>query len=85
MGQIWHITSTKLEQTEPYMIVHGGAIGLLGAGIAYLWGCFHWRLMDVFRILGLLDDENIYALPRVLLGALGVIIIGVLVPQTMFW
>ena len=76
---LWNSTAPK------YMILLGAAIGLLGAGVAFLWANFHWRLMDVFRVLGLLDDENAYAVPRVLLGACGVASIGVLVPQTMFW
>lgn len=67
------------------MIVLGAAVGLLGAGLALLWANFHWRLMDVFRGLGLLDEENARAVPRVLLGACGVVVLGVLVPQTMFW
>eukprot|EP00579_Thalassiosira_antarctica_P000987 CAMPEP_0201868202 /NCGR_PEP_ID=MMETSP0902-20130614/2191_1 /ASSEMBLY_ACC=CAM_ASM_000551 /TAXON_ID=420261 /ORGANISM="Thalassiosira antarctica, Strain CCMP982" /LENGTH=721 /DNA_ID=CAMNT_0048393519 /DNA_START=46 /DNA_END=2211 /DNA_ORIENTATION=- len=85
LEQIWKISPTPLIETEPYMIVLGGAIGLLGAGTAFIWANFHWRLMDFFRMLGLLDDENTYAVPRVLLGACGVVIIGMLVPQTMFW
>lgn len=85
LEQIWRIAPTTFEQTEPYMILLGGAIGLLGAGVAFLWANFHWRLMGCFQALGLLDDENAYAVPRVLLGAAGVVGIGMLVPQTMFW
>eukprot|EP00579_Thalassiosira_antarctica_P027781 CAMPEP_0202007994 /NCGR_PEP_ID=MMETSP0905-20130828/12313_1 /ASSEMBLY_ACC=CAM_ASM_000554 /TAXON_ID=420261 /ORGANISM="Thalassiosira antarctica, Strain CCMP982" /LENGTH=656 /DNA_ID=CAMNT_0048566039 /DNA_START=93 /DNA_END=2063 /DNA_ORIENTATION=+ len=85
LGQIWKISSTPISQTEPYMILLGGGIGLLGAGVAFLWANFHWRLMDFFRGLGLLDDENTYAVPRILLGACGVVVISMLVPQTMFW
>lgn len=85
LGPIWKIAPKALEQTEPYMIVQGAIIGLLGAGLAFLWANFHWRLMDVFRSLGLLDDENARAVPRVLLGAAGVVAIGMMVPQTMFW
>lgn len=85
LGAIWHITPTTLVEAEPYMIVLGGCLGLLGAGIAYLWANFHWRLMDYFHALGLMDDENRYALPRVMCGAIGIVVIGMLVPQTMFW
>ena len=86
LEQIWADADTpKLREADPYMIVLGGVIGLLGAGVAYLWANFHWRLMDGFGKLGLLDDENIYAVPRVLVGAAGVVTIGMLVPQTMFW
>ena len=54
-------------------------------GLAFLWANFHWRLMAIFGKLGLLDDDNIYAVPRVLLGATGVVTIGMFLPQTLFW
>ena len=54
-------------------------------GLAFLWANFHWRLMAIFGKLGLLDDDNIYAVPRVLLGAFGVVTIGMFLPQTLFW
>jgi H+/Cl- antiporter ClcA len=85
LGAIWHITPAKLVEAQPYMILLGGSIGLLGSGIAYLWANFHWRLMDHFHTLGLMDDENRYAVPRVMCGALGIVVIGMLVPQTLFW
>ena len=85
LGSIWHITTTRLVQAEPYMILLGGGIGMLGAFIAYIWANLHWRLMDCVRMLGLMDDENRYAVPRVMFGALGIVTIGMLVPQTMFW
>eukprot|EP00592_Proboscia_alata_P006913 CAMPEP_0194360172 /NCGR_PEP_ID=MMETSP0174-20130528/7453_1 /TAXON_ID=216777 /ORGANISM="Proboscia alata, Strain PI-D3" /LENGTH=708 /DNA_ID=CAMNT_0039131487 /DNA_START=322 /DNA_END=2448 /DNA_ORIENTATION=- len=85
LGQIWHITPTRILETEPSTILVGAAIGLLGAGVAFLWANFHWRLMDLFCGLGLLDDANVYAVPRILLGACGVVVIGMLVPQTMSW
>eukprot|EP00581_Thalassiosira_minuscula_P004957 CAMPEP_0183742380 /NCGR_PEP_ID=MMETSP0737-20130205/64603_1 /TAXON_ID=385413 /ORGANISM="Thalassiosira miniscula, Strain CCMP1093" /LENGTH=801 /DNA_ID=CAMNT_0025977961 /DNA_START=90 /DNA_END=2495 /DNA_ORIENTATION=+ len=85
LEQIWDITDISLEHTDPYMIVLGACIGLMGAGVSYLWAHFHWRLMDLFGGLGLLDDENKHAVPRVLLGACGVVSIGMLVPHTMFW
>ena len=40
------------------MILLGAEIGLLGAALAFLFANFHWRLMDGFRALGLLDDES---------------------------
>ena len=85
LGQIWEITPTKLLQTEPILIIIGAGIGLLGASAAFLFANFHWRLMDVFRGLGLLDEVNANAVPRILLGASGVVLIGMLVQQTMFW
>jgi H+/Cl- antiporter ClcA len=85
LGSIWRLTPAPLSEAEPYMIILGGSIGLLGAGIAYLWAIFHWRLTDYFRGLGLMDDENRKALPRVMCGAFGIVAIGMFVPQTMFW
>lgn len=85
LGSIWRITPTRLVQAEPYMILLGGGIGLLGAFVAYIWANLHWRLMDCVRMLGLMDDENRYAVPRVMFGALGIVATGMIVPQTMFW
>ncbi|KAL9185552.1 hypothetical protein ACHAXT_003329 [Thalassiosira profunda] len=85
LGAIWQISPTALTETEPYLIALGAAIGLLGAGLAFVWANFHWRLLDVFRNLGLLDDENTLAVPRVMAGAVGIVAIGALVPHTLFW
>lgn len=86
LGPIWANENTpSLPAAEPYTIILGGGLGLFGALLAYCWANFHWRLMDFFGYLGLLDDDNAYAVPRVLLGAVGVVSIGMLVPQTMFW
>ena len=85
LGQIWTISSTRIPEAEPYMILLGGSIGLCGAGVAYLWANMHWRIMDMFKVLNLLDDDNVYAVPRALFGATAVVIIGMLVPHTMFW
>jgi H+/Cl- antiporter ClcA len=86
LAAIWANENTpSVSEATPLSIVLGGSLGLLGAGLAYLWANFHWRLMDIFGSLGLLYDENVYAVPRVICGAAGVITIGMLVPQTMFW
>lgn len=87
LGAIWEIVSPSpvIREAQPYMIVQGAIIGLLGAGLAYIWANFHWRLMAAFKRLGLLDDENEKAVPRALLGAVGVAVLGMLVPHTMFW
>ena len=58
---------------------------MLGAAAAFLFANFHWRLMAFFGKLGLLDDDNRFAVPRVLLGVSGVLFFGMLIPQTMFW
>ena len=87
MGQIWEIIppSPAIKEAQPYMIILGGAIGVLGAGIAAVWANFHWRIMGLFGRLGLIDDENKMAVPRVLVGACALSVLGMLVPHTMFW
>ena len=85
LGKIWDITPTRLGSSDPILILIGAAIGLLGAGVATLFASFHWRLMSCFNRLGLLDDENRYAVPRVLLAAIAISVIGMLVPHTYFW
>lgn len=86
MEAIWRNENTPtMLDADASSIFLGGGIGLLGAGVAYLWMKFHWRLMKVFGNLGLLDKENIYAVRRVLLGAVGVVSIAMFLPQTMFW
>ena len=86
LAAIWKNENTPtIAEADPSMILLGGGLGLFAAGLAYLWANFHWRLMDAFGCLGLLDDDNAYAVPRIMLGALGVVSIGMMVPQTMFW
>lgn len=86
MEAIWRNENTPtMLDADASSIFLGGGIGLLGAGVAYLWMKFHWRLMKVFGNLGLLDKENTYAVRRVLLGAVGVVSIAMFLPQTMFW
>ena len=86
LQQLWANDSTpSVARADPYLIIVGAAIGLLGAGAAFLFANFHWRLMAFFGKLGLLDDDNRFAVPRVLLGASGVLFFGMLIPQTLFW
>mmetsp|Transcript_8286 Transcript_8286/g.17927 ORF Transcript_8286/g.17927 Transcript_8286/m.17927 type:complete len:629 (+) Transcript_8286:323-2209(+) len=84
---IWEIMPDPpaIRKALPYHICLGAFIGLLGAFVAFVWANFHWRLMAVFKNLGLLDDDNVYATRRCLVAAVGVASIGMLVPHTMFW
>lgn len=61
----------------------GVVLGLVGAGLAYLFALFHANVMAVFARLNLLD--NSFAVYRALLGGIGFLVIGVLIPQTLFW
>ena len=86
MEAIWRNENTPtMLDADASLIFLGGGIGLLGAGVAYLWMKFHWLLMEVFGNIGLLDKENSRAVRRVLLGAVGVVSIGMFLPQTLFW
>jgi hypothetical protein len=70
-------------EAEPWHVVVGGCIGLLGAFMAYIFALFHSANMKFFASLNLL--ENRYAVYRALLGGFFVVLIGLLVPHTMFW
>merc|ERR1719343_91308 len=80
---IWHITEDKLEGATPLMVCIGAAIGLLGAGVASIFAIFHFKVVDIFGDLNLLDNKN--AVWRALLGAIFIVSIGMFIPQTMFW
>ena len=67
----------------PRQVIIGGAIGLIGAFMAYIFALFHSANMAVFASLNLL--ENSRAVYRSLLGGFFVVLIGVLVPHTLFW
>lgn len=87
LGQIWEIVppSPSIPEAQPYMIILGGAIGVLGAFVAGAWANFHWRVMGLFGRLGLMDDENKFAVQRIMASAAVLSVIGMLVPHTMFW
>ena len=80
---IWEIDPNKLGAAYPRQVVVGAVIGLLGAGVAAVFAAFHWRVMDAFGRMGLLDNKR--AVKRALLGAVVVVGLGMSIPQTMFW
>ena len=82
IAPIWDLGAEMTEATPLGMVV-GGAIGLIGAAIAYLFATFHWRVMDFMGRLNLL--ENKYAVYRALVGATIISVLAMLVPQTAFW
>lgn len=82
---IWLVAPDKLTSASSMDIVFGAAIGLLGAGTAWLFARFHSKcVMNVFRHYNLLADSQ-EAVRRVMAGASFVIILGMLIPQTLFW
>ena len=82
---IWDLTAQggRMMETEPWQVLVGGGIGLLGAFMAYIFALFHSANMKVFASLNLLDNR--YAVYRALLEGFFVVLLGVLFPHTMFW
>ena len=83
IAPIWDITNPKLTGATAGEVFAGACIGLLGAGVAALFAKFHKEVMGWFKRNGLLPNEK--AVPRALVGASVIVILGMLVPQTMFW
>lgn len=86
IAPIWDLTSEdspKVEEVEPWVVLVGGAIGLVGALMAYVFATFHWRNMAYFASLDLMDNSR--AVHRALLGGVFIIFLGLIFPHTMFW
>ena len=82
IGPIWEI-GENLNESRPLAVMAGLVLGLVGAGLAYIFALFHTHVMAGFGRLGLLD--NSMAVYRALLGGAGFVAIGVVIPQTFFW
>jgi len=80
---IWDIAEPKLASAGPLDVITGAFIGLLGAGVAACFSALHFKVMDVLGHFGLLD--NSLAVWRALVGGSVVVILGMLIPHTMFW
>ena len=87
IGPIWNLTQDSdghyMRESAPWMVVAGGCIGLMGAGMAYVFALFHWAQMGLFDKLGLLDNSR--AVYRAMLGCCVISGVGLLIPHTMFW
>jgi len=85
IAPIWDLTavSGRILETEPSQVLLGGAIGLYGALMAYCFALFHWKNMEFFAMLDLLDNKR--AVYRAWIGGIFVILLSVLVPHTAFW
>ena len=79
---IW-FDGTVLRNTEPKEVCQGIIIGLLGAATAKCFVWFHGHVMKHFAEQGLLDNSK--AVQRALVGATVIVLLGLLVPHTMFW
>jgi H+/Cl- antiporter ClcA len=80
---IWEITLPTLENADPMLVVYGAALGLVGSLIAFLFAEMHFYIMALFSKFDLLRNER--AVYRALVGSFFVVILGMLIPQTMFW
>lgn len=87
IAPIWNLTQFNdghhMAEAEPWMVVAGGCIGLMGAAAAYLFAVFHWANMAWFDKLGLLDNDK--AVYRALMGCTVVAGLGSVIPQVYFW
>lgn len=85
IAPIWDFTKLngRMMEATPSQVLLGGAIGLYGALLAYLFALFHWKNIAMFGRLKLLD--NSCAVYRGWLGAVGIIVTSILVPHTAFW
>jgi len=61
----------------------GAALGLFGAMMALIFTKFHFKVMEIFEYLNILDNEKVVW--RSLLAAFVWIPIGMFVPHTLFW
>lgn len=81
IGPIYFFTSDTLKSSSAKMVVIGAVLGLVGAGIAALFAHGHWALVKKLGKFGLSSDP----IKLAIFGGVGVVILGVLVPQSFFW
>lgn len=82
IGDIWKISSVPMGPTSASIVCAGALLGLLGAGLASLFAHGHWALVKTFKKIGLNDTRPV---PLALAGGAGIVVLGLLVPHTMFW
>ena len=83
IDSIWVISSDKLLHAQATDVFLGGALGLVGALVAYFFASMHFKVMGFVKYMDLLRDER--AVYRGLMGGSVVVLIGMCIPQTMFW
>ncbi len=83
IAPIWDIVNPKLSGASALNVLTGAGIGLVGAAVAFGFAQFHGRLMGALKARELLKNEN--APQRAMVGAVVVVILGMFIPQTMFW
>jgi H+/Cl- antiporter ClcA len=80
---IWEISIPKLDNSTSIEVAYGMFLGLIGAAVAVAFANLHWKVMELFRKMGLLRDER--AIYRSLFGSIVIVGLGLLIPHTMFW
>ena len=83
IAPIWDIENPKLAGATAQDVFAGACIGLLGAGVAAIFAMFHKWAMGHYKKRDLLGNER--AVPRALVGSVVIVILGMVIPQTMFW
>ena len=83
VAPIWELTPQNLSEAASMDVVYGAGLGLVGALVAAGFAKLHWAVLGQFRKLGWLSNDK--AVQRALGGAVVVVTMGVLVPQSMFW
>mmetsp|Transcript_14059 Transcript_14059/g.25381 ORF Transcript_14059/g.25381 Transcript_14059/m.25381 type:complete len:572 (-) Transcript_14059:182-1897(-) len=83
MESIWSFSDVKLANGQPTDILLGAALGLLGALVTTAYGAWLSQVLKVFDYLGLLDNK--FAVRRALLATCFIAVLGMLIPQVLFW
>lgn len=85
LGPIWQLSTSSLPTCTIEDVLGGSFLGLIGSGIAAMFSYFHQSIVMVqFGKWNLLQNNDV-AIQRAVIGATFIILIGVLIPQTMFW
>lgn len=78
---IYKFTAVKLEASSTQFVLTGALLGLIGAGIASLFAHGHKAIVKRLKKLGWHDDP----VKLSIFGGVGIIILGILIPHTLFW
>ncbi|KAI0562748.1 hypothetical protein FGB62_54g15 [Gracilaria domingensis] len=81
IGPIYFFTDIKLDSSSAHLVVVGAVLGLIGAGFAALFAHGHWAVVKQLKKLGWDTDP----VKLSVFGGVGIVILGLLFPQTLFW
>jgi len=83
IGQVWDSKDVPMEYEVPEEIAEAAMVGLVGAAFGALFVFVHSRVLSVFDHFGLLNNK--YAVWRAIIGCTVIVLIGMIIPATMFW